>query len=71
MLLLTFAITAILITCRNRQFIIILFWGMYVSLMLLVNSFYCNGEIQSQKLIQPLVQMLRNKVPPHKVVLLI
>ncbi|XHU96417.1 MAG: glycosyltransferase family 39 protein [cyanobacterium endosymbiont of Rhopalodia gibba] len=64
----TFATAAILITCRNRQFIIILFWGMYVSLMLLVNSPYWNGEIQSQKFIQPLAQMLRNKVPPHKVV---
>ena len=62
----TFATTAILITYRNRQFVTILFLGMYLSLMLLVNSPHWNGGIQSQKFTQPLAQVLKSKVPPHK-----
>ncbi|MGP0128317.1 MAG: ArnT family glycosyltransferase [cyanobacterium endosymbiont of Rhopalodia musculus] len=64
----TFVTTAIFITCRNRQFVTILFFGMYMSLMLLVNSPYWNGEIQSQQSIQLLAQMLKDRVPSHEVI---
>jgi hypothetical protein len=37
-LALTFAIAAILVARRDIQFMFILFWGMYVSLVLLMTS---------------------------------
>ncbi|HAC62055.1 MAG TPA: phospholipid carrier-dependent glycosyltransferase, partial [Cyanothece sp. UBA12306] len=65
---LTFLTTAILITQRDPQFIIILFWGMYVSLLLLVNSPYWNGIMVSNQYVQPLAAMLSDRVPVDQVI---
>ncbi|ACK67203.1 glycosyl transferase family 39 [Rippkaea orientalis PCC 8801] len=43
----TFLTTAVLIAQRDSQFIVILVWGMYISLLLWVNSPYWTGEIKA------------------------
>ncbi len=65
---LTFSLAAILISQRNPQFIAILFWGMYVSWMLLVTSPYWTGEISSGNSIQLLAQTLQDRVPHGQLV---
>lgn len=59
-LTLTFAVTTLLIAKGDRQFISLLFWGMYVSLFLLVNSSHWIWELRQAESIQPITAIIQN-----------
>lgn len=56
---LTMGTVAILLIKRQRQFIAVLFWGMYISLLLFVNSFLWNWELNEAYQVKPVAEMIR------------
>jgi 4-amino-4-deoxy-L-arabinose transferase-like glycosyltransferase len=65
---LTMLITSILIAQRNEQFIVILFWGMYVSLMLFFSSDLWLWELNESFAVKPVAAVIKKTVPsPEKI----
>jgi len=59
----------ILLVRRQRQFIFILFWGMYISLLLFVNSSLWNWELNETYAVKPVAQMIVNaQIPPEEAI---
>ena len=67
-LILTFGVTTILIVRQDRQFISLLFWGMYVSLFLFVNSSHWIWELNQSYPVKPIAALIRNNVPNQQLV---
>ncbi|MFB2835507.1 ArnT family glycosyltransferase [Floridanema evergladense] len=62
---LTMSIAIVLMFKRDLQFIIILFWGSYLSLFLLMNSNNWIWEIAEQYPVKPVAQMIqKSQLPP-------
>lgn len=61
---LTMGTVTVLLIRRQRQFIIVLFWGMYFSLLLFVSSSLWNWELNETYPVKPVAQLiLEAKVP--------
>ena len=67
-LILTFGVTTILIAKQDRQFISLLFWGMYVSLFLLINSSHWIWELDRTYPVKPIATLIRNNVPDQEII---
>ena len=67
-LTLTFAVTTFLIAKGDRQFMSLLFWGMYVSLFLLINSAHWIWELDRDYPVKPVAQMIEKNVPSGQLV---
>lgn len=65
---LTMAMTGILLARRDLQFILILFWGMYISLLLWVTSPYGIAQLHAVYPIKPLAALLQRRTPNNQVI---
>ena len=65
---LTLGITAFFIHKREKQFISILFWGLYVSLFFLVSSPHWLWELNSAYPVKPVAALIKNNVAPQEIV---
>ena len=59
----TMTFATVLAALRDRQFILILFWGCYVSLLLLMTSHVWVWELAEQYPVKPVAQMLQHSTP--------
>jgi len=65
---LTMGITAIMMGKRDGQFMIVLFWGMYVGLLLFFSSNYWLWELNEAFPVKPVASLIKSHVPlPQKV----
>ena len=60
----TFGIVAIAIAQRDKQFIPLLFWGLYVSIFLLLVSPHWIWELNTTESIEPIAELIRRHTPP-------
>jgi 4-amino-4-deoxy-L-arabinose transferase-like glycosyltransferase len=60
---LTMAVTSFLIAKRDQLFIIVLFWGMYLSLMLFFSSNFWLWELNEAFPVKPVAEIIKNTVP--------
>ena len=67
-LCITFAVTAATINRQDRQFIPLLFWGLLVSIFLLVISPHWIWELKLAEPIKPIALLVRQHTPPNQVV---
>ncbi len=66
-LALTMTVTTVLILRQNAQFIAVLIWGSYVSLLLLVASPHWNWELAEAFPVKPVAALIRQNTPPGQV----
>lgn len=64
---LTMAMAAILSSRRDLQFILILFWGMYVSLLLFMTSPYWMPKLSETSPPKPSAELIRHPIPKQQV----
>ena len=67
-LALTMAISGLLISRREAEFIPQILWGMYVSLLLLMSSSHWLGEIKETEPVKPVAAIIRLNTPNDAVV---
>ncbi|BAZ45074.1 family 39 glycosyl transferase [Chondrocystis sp. NIES-4102] len=67
-LTITFAATAIALSHHDKQFIPLLFWGLFVSLLLLVVSPHWIWELKTQDPVKPVAQLIREYTPSDAVI---
>ena len=67
-LCITFAVSAIAIERQDRQFIPLLFWGLLVSIFLLVISPHWIWELKLAEPIKPIALLVRQHTPPNQIV---
>ncbi len=65
---LTLAVAAILIERQDRQFITMLFWGIYISLLLLVLSPHWINSVNNTYPTGKLARVIRNSVPKDQLI---
>ncbi|HEY9897257.1 MAG TPA: glycosyltransferase family 39 protein [Candidatus Sericytochromatia bacterium] len=65
---LTLTVATVLIVRRDSQFILVLFWGMYVSLLLFVASPYWVWELDESYPVKPVATLVRENTPPNATV---
>jgi 4-amino-4-deoxy-L-arabinose transferase-like glycosyltransferase len=65
---LTMAIASVLLQRRDRQFLLVLFWGTYISLLLFVNSDFWVWELQEDYPVKPVAEIVRKHAPPRQIV---
>jgi 4-amino-4-deoxy-L-arabinose transferase-like glycosyltransferase len=65
---LTLAVGTILIARQDRQFIPLLFWGTYVSLLVLVSSPYWLWELNEAYPVKPIAALIEKNVPVGQLV---
>lgn len=63
LLALTMAIVAIMLNNRDQQFIVVLFWGMYVALVLFFSSDYWLWELNEAFPVKPVANLIQDHVP--------
>lgn len=68
LLLITFSATAILLNKKDSQFIPVLFWGMYVSLMVFFSSNYWLWELNEAYAVKPIAAVVKEEVKPKETV---
>lgn len=61
---LTMAVATLLLVERDRQFLVILIWGMYLSLLLFVSSNYWVWELGEAYPVKPVASLIREHTPP-------
>lgn len=61
----TFSATAIVIAQQDKQFISLLFWGLFVSIFLLVVSPHWIWELSTSKSVKPIAELMQQKTPPQ------
>lgn len=61
----TFGATAIVIAQQDKQFISLLFWGLFVSIFLLVVSPHWIWELDASKPVKPIAQLMQQHTPPQ------
>jgi 4-amino-4-deoxy-L-arabinose transferase-like glycosyltransferase len=66
---LTLTVTTILVIRQDSQFILVLMWGCYVSLLLLMVSPYWLWELQESYPVKPVAILIQQNTPPGTVVL--
>ena len=64
----TFGATAVAIAQQERQFIPLLFWGLYVSLFLFVISPHWIWELKTVEPVKPIAALIQKHVPKNAVV---
>ena len=64
----TFTATAIVIAQQDKQFIPLLFWGLLVSLFLLVVSPHWIWELRVSDSVKPIAQLLKQHTPPQVII---
>lgn len=67
-LALTLTVTAILIARQDSQFIAVLIWGTYLTLMLLMMSSHWIWELEETYPVKPVAAMLKKAVPKGQVI---
>ena len=67
-LCITFAATTMAIERQDRQFIPLLFWGLLVSIFLLVISPHWIWELKLAEPIEPIALLVRQHTPPNQIV---
>lgn len=67
-LCITFSATAIAISQQDKQFIPLLFWGLLVSIFLLVVSPHWIWELQSLEPVKPIAERVKQHTPPQAVI---
>lgn len=65
----TMTIAAVLLYRRDRQFIIILFWGCYVSLLVFMTSDNWIWELAENYPVKPVAEIVKSSTQAHQVVL--
>lgn len=65
---LTMTSSAILLARQDRQFVIILFWGMYISLCLFLVTPYWLWELGEDYPVKPVAEMIRQHSPSETVI---
>lgn len=65
---LTMAMAAILSSRRDLQFILILFWGMYISLLLFMTSPYWMPKLSETSPPKPLAELIQHPIPKQQVI---
>lgn len=65
---LTMIMAAVLVARRDLQFILILFWGMYISMLLFMNSPYWSGELKEAFPVKPVAAILNRGTPAHQLI---
>ncbi|MGC9526737.1 MAG: ArnT family glycosyltransferase [Limnospira sp.] len=61
---LTMAVATLLLIERDRQFLVILIWGMYLSLLLFVSSNHWVWELGEAYPVKPVASLIREHTPP-------
>ncbi|MFM2312843.1 MAG: hypothetical protein RLZZ04_2119 [Cyanobacteriota bacterium] len=64
-LTITFGATAIVIAQQDKQFISLLFWGLFVSIFLLVVSPHWIWELGASKSVKPIAELMQQQTPPQ------
>ncbi|MBE9044477.1 glycosyltransferase family 39 protein [Pleurocapsales cyanobacterium LEGE 10410] len=64
----TFAATAVVIAQQEKQFIPLLFWGLFVSIFLLVISPHWIWELKTVEPIEPIANLVRQHTPANTIV---
>lgn len=67
-LVITFATTAIVIANQEKQFIPLLFWGLFVSIFLLVISPHWIWELKAVEPVKPIASLIQQHTPPDSVI---
>lgn len=62
-LTITFGVTAIAIAQREKQFIPLLFWGLFISLFLLIMSPHWIWELRASEPVQPIANLIKQHTP--------
>lgn len=62
---LTLLVVAILLLRQDSQFIPVLMWGMYLSLLLFLSSDNWLWELNEAYAVKPVAQMIQKRTPPH------
>lgn len=65
---LTMAMASILSSRRDLQFILILFWGMYISLLLFMTSPYWMPKLADPDPVKPLATLIQRRTPNHQII---
>lgn len=65
---LTMAMASVLSSRRDLQFILILFWGMYISLLLFMTSPYWMPKLAETYPVKPLAELIQRRTPDHQVI---
>lgn len=65
---LTLGVAACLLVQRDRQFIVVLFWGMYVSLLLFFCSSHWIWELNEAYPVKPVASIIRLKTPADRTI---
>ena len=65
---LTMAIASWLLQRRDRQFLVVLFWGTYISLLLFVSSDFWVWELQEDYPVKPVAEIIQKHAPPRQIV---
>lgn len=66
LLSITFFATAILMIKKDMQFIGVLFWGMYVSLIVFFNSNYWLWELNEAYPVKPIAEVVKQELSPQE-----
>ncbi|MCC0176943.1 glycosyltransferase family 39 protein [Waterburya agarophytonicola K14] len=67
-LAITFAATAIVLAQQEKQFIPLLFWGLFVSIFLLMVSPHWIWELKSVEPVKPIAELIRQHTPENQVI---
>ncbi|MGD1918841.1 MAG: ArnT family glycosyltransferase [Pleurocapsa sp.] len=67
-LAITFAATAITIAQQEKQFIPLLFWGLFVSMFLLIISPHWIWELNAVEPVKPIAELIRKHTPKRQII---
>lgn len=65
---LTMTFAAFLLQKRDRQFLLILFWGTYISLFLFLSSDLWIWELKEDYAVKPVAEIIQKHAPPNQIV---
>ena len=65
---LTFTVTTFLLVRKNSQFLLVLFWGTYTTLGMVLGSPYWLWELQESFAVKPVAALIQQAVPPQQAV---
>lgn len=65
----TLSVVTLLLLRQDSQFILVLFWGMYISLLMFMVSPYWLWELNESFPVKPLAAMVQQNTPPNQLVL--
>ena len=67
-LAITFTVTAIAIAQREKQFVPLLFWGLFISMFLLIISPHWIWEINTTEPVEPIASLIREHSPAETII---